>query len=189
MSDSTNPAAAMVERCCETCGQPLATTSATARDCQTCEQWWKNNPPPAAATSDGLAEPWQAVRNQCVESLFWHDEAGWRARTEALTTILAALRPAQPAAVEVEALVALDELDGSDFEAIHTHSKTLRAALSAIAAERDAMRKALEAIMELPGELNMSNYNDDDVATLNASHIEAYNISRAALTSSDGGRK
>jgi hypothetical protein len=143
-----------------------------------------------SATSDGLAGELERLlhNRDAGNSARWNKMlAAWASRNA--PTILAALRPAQPAAVEVEALVALDELDGSDFEAIHTHSKTLRAALSAIAAERDAMRKALEAIMELPGELNMSNYNDDDVATLNASHIEAYNISRAALTSSDGGRK
>lgn len=51
-------------------------------------------------------------------------------------------------------------------------------------AEREAkadLVRALIDIRDLPGEINLSNYNEDDVAALNASHIEAYQIAVAAI--------
>ena len=48
-------------------------------------------------------------------------------------------------------------------------------------AEVERLREALRAIMEMPGEINPSNYDDHDVDALNNAHIETYNICKAAL--------
>src|SRR5690606_7471517 len=59
----------------------------------------KGNPMTIKPTSDavdvtGADGPlWVRVRNQCLESLFYHDEQAWRARTEALRSILTSTRP------------------------------------------------------------------------------------------------
>jgi len=53
--------------------------------------------------------------------------------------------------------------------------------IAALEAENKRLREALGEIKELPGELNLSNYDQDDVAALNASHIEAFNIADTAL--------
>lgn len=47
------------------------------------------------------------------------------------------------------------------------------------------LRNALLEIMDLPGELNMSNYTHDDVAFLNDSHVEAYMIALEAIGGGD----
>lgn len=45
----------------------------------------------------------------------------------------------------------------------------------------DGLRSALRAIVDLPGELNMANYNHDDVQGLNDAFLEAYQIATDAL--------
>jgi hypothetical protein len=56
-----------------------------------------------------------------------------------------------------------------------------RKAVPALVAEVRRLREALTNIKNLPGELNLSNYNSDDVDALNNAHIEAFQIARAAL--------
>lgn len=62
-------------------------------------------------------------------------------------------------------------------------------------AEREARRdremcaavvEALQSIADLPGEINPSNYNDDDVMALNNAHIAAFQIAIAALAKARG---
>jgi plasmid stabilization system protein ParE len=146
-----------------------------------------------SATSDGLAGELERLlhNRDAGNSARWNKMlAAWASRNA--PTILAALRPAQPAAVEVEALVALDELDGSDFEAIRAHSKTLRAALSASAAEVEALRGAIRsALAHIKRGRDM--VPDDDERLASDVFARAINHAdsdlRAALTSPDGGRK
>lgn len=45
----------------------------------------------------------------------------------------------------------------------------------------DRLRKALQDIKELPGEINPYNYDHDDVVALNNSFCEAFEIASAAL--------
>lgn len=47
--------------------------------------------------------------------------------------------------------------------------------------EVERLREALKRIEALPGEINPSNYDHDDVVALNNSFIEAFQIARAAL--------
>ena len=49
-------------------------------------------------------------------------------------------------------------------------------------AENERLRAALGQIKALPGEINPSNYDHDDVMVLNNSHIKAFQIAEAALT-------
>lgn len=63
-----------------------------------------------------------------------------------------------------------------------------RAAAAVIAADRaglvaelERLREALEEIMGLPGEINPSNYDHDDVCELNRQFCYGYAIARAAL--------
>ena len=48
-------------------------------------------------------------------------------------------------------------------------------------AENAKLRAALEEITLLPGEINHSNYDHDDVVALNNSFAEAFHIACAAL--------
>jgi len=64
----------------------------------------------------------------------------------------------------------------------------LDAAAAVIAADRaglvaeiERLREALEEIMGLPGEINPSNYDHDDVCELNRQFCYGYAIARAAL--------
>jgi predicted nuclease with TOPRIM domain len=59
-------------------------------------------------------------------------------------------------------------------EELEAENKQLRA-------ENERLRAALEEIRDLPGEINTSNYNHDDVVRLNDAFIETYHIARAAL--------
>ena len=66
----------------------------------------------------------------------------------------------------------------------------LDAAAAVIAADRaglvaeiERLREALEEIMGLPGEINPSNYDHDDVCELNRQFCYGYAIARAALGS------
>ena len=50
-----------------------------------------------------------------------------------------------------------------------------------LVAEIERLREALEEIMGLPGEINPSNYDHDDVCELNRQFCYGYAIARAAL--------
>lgn len=59
-----------------------------------------------------------------------------------------------------------------------------RAKIEALEAENARLREALEEIMGLPGEINPSNYDHDDVCELNRQFCYGYAIARAALGAS-----
>ena len=65
------------------------------------------------------------------------------------------------------------------------HSNTAhRARIAELEAEVERLREALEEIMGLPGEINPSNYDHDDVCELNRQFCYGYVIARAALGAS-----
>ena len=53
--------------------------------------------------------------------------------------------------------------------------------LAALREREKALVAGLRQIMELPGEINPSNYDEDDVIALNNSHCEAYQIARTLI--------
>lgn len=69
--------------------------------------------------------------------------------------------------------------DGS--RCIQDLAKHRENAAAELQAENERLRIALRTIMEMPGEINPANYDEQDVETLNNSHIEAYSICKAAL--------
>lgn len=52
--------------------------------------------------------------------------------------------------------------------------------------ENAKLRAALVAIRDLPGEINLGNYTDDDVAALNNAFIESFHIATAGRHRRDG---
>ena len=57
----------------------------------------------------------------------------------------------------------------------------LNAAIMALAKSNARMRAALISITELEGEINLNNYDSDDVSKLNNAFIETFHIARAVL--------
>ncbi len=57
------------------------------------------------------------------------------------------------------------------------------AGVTALSREVAVLREALEAIMEVGGEINPSNYNHEDVCALNNAFVEQFQIAEAALAS------
>jgi len=73
----------------------------------------------------------------------------------------------------------------ADFEARDQAAAAVIAADRAgLVAEIERLREALEEIMGLPGEINPSNYDHDDVCELNRQFCYGYAIARAALGAS-----
>ncbi|WP_396190315.1 hypothetical protein [Flavobacterium sp.] len=66
-------------------------------------------------------------------------------------------------------------------EAVAREMARLDDEIATLRAENEKLRAALEQIKALPGEINPSNYDHNDVETLNNAFIEAYHIARAAL--------
>jgi hypothetical protein len=142
---------------------------------------------PAATMADGLAEllpcpvcgdapKWRGTRNDYVRGLYrlqclgeTHLVQSYGA-TEAIAIAAwnqrAALRPAQPAAVEVEALVERlreGQRGNDDYGEDMIRAANLLERLSAIAAERDAMRKELERIRDHDGVSYRFGWDGNDI--------------------------
>jgi hypothetical protein len=76
-------------------------------------------------------------------------------------------------------LLTIAWMDGS-----HSSNTAHRARIAELEAEVERLREALEEIMGLPGEINPSNYDHDDVCELNRQFCYGYAIARAALGAS-----
>lgn len=71
-------------------------------------------------------------------------------------------------------------------KSMDTENERLKQEIRKLLAEKDKLREALVAIRDLPGEINLGNYTDDDVAALNNAFIESFHIATAGRHRRDG---
>lgn len=70
---------------------------------------------------------------------------------------------------------------------LEQHVKAHVEAANSCEGEVRVLRKALKDIMDLDGEINPSNFNEDDALYLNSQFIEAFNIAEQALKKGESG--
>ena len=115
--------------------------------------------------------------------------ADWeREKVKAIYVAMAAARPPvqTDGLVEVMERVSAALHDAERFESISASVRCvdIRAMLAALQRSNDAKDEALREIENLPGEINPSNYDHDDVCELNRQFCYAVTIARKALSHS-----